>query len=89
MDPEKQKSNFVLNGIDLFCGCGGMTEGLKHSINIICGIDIWDKAIESYKKNHKHLALYKDLIEFPPEELDKMLNKKIDIIVGGTTLSGI
>lgn len=77
-----------MNVLDLFCGCGGMTEGLKQNFNIICGIDIWNKAIESYKNNHNHLSLCKDLTKFSPEELDKILNKKIDIIVGGPPCQG-
>ena len=39
----------TLNVIDLFCGCGGMSKGLTDAgLNIIAGIDIWDKAVESY-----------------------------------------
>ena len=40
-----------LNVLDLFCGCGGMSKGLQNAgLNVIAGIDIWDKAIDSYKK---------------------------------------
>jgi len=83
-----------MNVLDLFCGCGGMTQGLKQTFNIICGIDIWDKAIESYKANNKHLSLCKDLREFHPSELSKLLhslynkNVDIDIIVGGPPCQG-
>lgn len=77
-----------LNVIDLFCGCGGMTQGLKKTLNIVCGIDVWDKAIESYKHNHTHLSLCKDLKEFSPEELDKLIHTNIDIIVGGPPCQG-
>jgi DNA (cytosine-5)-methyltransferase 1 len=76
-----------LNAIDLFCGCGGMTEGLeKAGINIIAGIDFWDKAIENYRKNHNHLAICQDLTKFPPEKFNELYNKNnvsIDLIVGG------
>lgn len=73
------------NVLDLFCGCGGLTEGFKKIFNIICGIDSWDTAIESYKKNHNHLALCEDLTEFQPSELNRLLepNTNIDIIIGG------
>ena len=31
-----------LNVLDLFCGCGGMSQGLTDAkLNIIAGIDIW------------------------------------------------
>ena len=78
----------TLNVLDLFCGCGGMTQGLKQTLNIVCGIDVWDKAIESYKKNHNHLSLCKDLTEFHPEDLQKQLDIKIDVIVGGPPCQG-
>lgn len=75
-----------LNVIDLFCGCGGMSKGLSEAgLNIIAGIDIWDKAIESYRKNFDHLAICEDLIKLSPEQFDKLYNKeksKIDLIVG-------
>jgi 2-polyprenyl-3-methyl-5-hydroxy-6-metoxy-1,4-benzoquinol methylase len=47
----------TLNVIDLFCGCGGMSKGLTDAgLNVIAGIDIWDKAVESYNKNYHHKA---------------------------------
>jgi DNA (cytosine-5)-methyltransferase 1 len=71
--------------LDLFCGCGGFSYGFeKAGFEIIAGIDIWDKAIESYKKNFKHLALCRDLTKYPPEQFFKENNiKQIDIIIGG------
>lgn len=36
-----------MNVLDLFCGCGGFTKGLVDSgLNVVAGIDIWDKACE-------------------------------------------
>lgn len=81
--------NNKYNVLDLFCGCGGLTEGFKKVFNIICGIDSWDIAIESYKQNHNHMALCKDLTEFKPDDLNLIFNnneqnqKQIDIIIGG------
>jgi tRNA/tmRNA/rRNA uracil-C5-methylase (TrmA/RlmC/RlmD family) len=47
----------TLNVIDLFCGCGGMSKGLTDAgLNVIVGIDIWDKAVQSYNKNFSHKA---------------------------------
>ena len=56
------------NVLDLFCGCGGLTQGLKQTCNVICGIDFWNSAIESYQQNHKHLSLKKDLTTFSPKD---------------------
>lgn len=82
----------VLNVLDLFCGCGGMSKGLSDAgFNIIAGIDILDKAIESYQKNYNHLAICADLTKLPPEKFDKIYNKNkesIDLIVGGPPCQG-
>ena len=80
-------STHVLNVLDLFCGCGGMTKGLTDAgLNVIAGIDIWDKAVESYNKNYIHKAFCEDLTKLPPEKFNELYNKEnktIDILVGG------
>lgn len=77
----------TLNVIDLFCGCGGMSKGLTDAgLNIIAGIDIWDKAVESYNKNFEHKAYCEDLTNLSPEKFNELYNKEnknIDILVGG------
>ena len=85
-------NNKILNVIDLFCGCGGMSKGLTDAgLNIIAGIDIWDKAILSYKKNFHHESICEDLTKLPPEKFDELYNKNnviIDLIVGGPPCQG-
>lgn len=73
------KNKFKLKKIiDLFCGCGGMSKGLEDAgLNIIAGIDIWDKAINSYKENFKHHAIQKDLTKFSPENFNEKIIKKL------------
>lgn len=76
-----------LNVLDLFCGCGGMSKGLTDAgLHIIAGIDIWDKAVESYNKNFNHKAYCEDLTKLSPEKFNELYNKdnkNIDILVGG------
>ena len=76
-----------LNVIDLFCGCGGMSKGLTDAgLNVIAGIDIWDKAVASYNKNFDHNAYCEDLTKLPPEKFNELYNKdnkSVDILVGG------
>lgn len=74
-----------LTAIDLFCGCGGLSQGLTDSgINVICGVDIWDKAIETYKHNHQHIGLCEDLTKLQPETVANLIKTShVDIIVGG------
>ena len=67
----------TLNVIDLFCGCGGMSKGLTDAgLNVIAGIDIWDKAVESYNKNALHKAYCSDLTQLPPEKFNELYNKE-------------
>jgi DNA (cytosine-5)-methyltransferase 1 len=81
-----------LNVLDLFCGCGGMSKGLQDSgLNVIAGIDIWDKAINSYKKNLNHISICEDISKFPPEIFKEKYMKKndiIDVLVGGPPCQG-
>ena len=85
--PNNTLTNNRLNVIDLFCGCGGMSKGLTDAgLNIIAGIDIWDKAINSYKQNYHHNAICEDLTKLPPEKFNTLYNREnitIDLIVGG------
>ena len=71
------------NVLDLFCGCGGMSNGFNKIFNVVCGVDVWDIAIQSYKANNKnHIALCKDLVSFEPKELNDILKGiNIDIII--------
>ena len=77
----------VLNTIDLFCGCGGLTQGLQDAgFNVILGIDHWDKAIDTYNANFKHSGLCADLTQLPPEKLN--IEIPIDVIAGGPPCQG-
>lgn len=72
--------------LDLFCGCGGMSTGLvKAGLHVVAGIDIWDKAIESYKANHPtHIAVCADLTKLGPDLFSKTYGvTEIDVLVGG------
>lgn len=76
--------------LDLFCGAGGFSQGFKKAgFDIVVGIDKWDKAIETYKKNHDHIALCKDLTTYTPSKLVKEYKiKDIDVIIGGPPCQG-
>ena len=80
----------MLKVLDLFCGCGGMSKGLSDAgLDVIAGIDFWDEAINSYKKNFNHTAICADLTILLPEDFSKKYNIiNIDIIVGGPPCQG-
>lgn len=84
--PPPSMSPPSLNVIDLFCGCGGMSKGLTDAgLNVIAGIDIWDKAVESYNRNFQHKAYCEDLTQLSPEKCNELYikDKRVDILVGG------
>ena len=81
----------VMNVLDLFCGAGGFTSGIKQvtSVTVLAGIDVWDTAIKTYGKNNNHLALCKDLKTYGPEQFSVENGiSDIDIIVGGPPCQG-
>jgi DNA (cytosine-5)-methyltransferase 1 len=84
----EKKEDYSLRVLDLFCGCGGMSLGLKQAgLHVVAGIDIWSVAIQSYQQNHSdHLGICGDLRSLPPEELESQYGIKkgeIDLLVGG------
>ena len=86
------KNTSPLRVLDLFCGCGGMSKGLEDAgLNIMAGLDIWDKAINSYTQNFDHLSVCEDISKLSPELFDtkyKIGKDNIDIIVGGPPCQG-
>lgn len=73
--------------IDLFCGAGGLTQGLKKSgFTVIAGVEINQLAAKTYKKNHPKVTIYRDDIrDLNPEILLKELNIKkgdLDLLAG-------
>ena len=81
------------NVLDLFCGCGGMSWGLtKGGLKIVGGIDIWDVALQTYKRNHPEAAvLSQDISKATPSDILQTMGinpASIDIIVGGPPCQG-
>lgn len=57
--PRSKRSNRrKLTAIDLFAGCGGLTEGLKQAgFRVVGAVEIDELAAESYRMNHPCVAL--------------------------------
>lgn len=81
----------MLNALDLFCGCGGLSLGFeKAGINILLGIDAWQDAITTFNYNHKNSqGLCADLSTLNPKDIESNLNNNIvDLIIGGPPCQG-
>lgn len=60
-----------LTAIDLFCGCGGLTLGLRRAgFRVLAAIDNDPLSVETYRKNHKRTrVLLSDIDEVDESEL--------------------
>ena len=77
--------------IDLFCGAGGLSDGLSQAgFKPVVGIDFDRHAIATYKANHPDsLALHRDIATITAEELvDAAGGKDVDLIAGGPSCQG-
>ena len=81
-----------MNVIDLFCGCGGLSEGFKLAgYNIIGGVDFNQSAINTYNKNFIGAnGICCDLLDMNEEDIKNVFGSldNIDIIIGGPPCQG-
>ena len=77
--------------LDLFCGCGGLSLGFeKAGYDVLLGIDMWEDALVTYRRNHKNAnTLCADLAALSAVEVDKVINhENVDVIIGGPPCQG-
>ncbi len=82
IDKEKK-----LMAVDLFCGCGGTTIGLKQAgFDVIAAVDIDTLALVTYKANHPKVKLYnEDIRNIDPIHLAfdvGLSDNRLDLIAG-------
>ena len=75
--------------LDLFCGCGGISEGYHLAgFDIAGGIDFNEYATITFKHNFKNAKVYNiDITTFPEEEIRNSFGD-VDIVVGGPPCQG-
>jgi DNA (cytosine-5)-methyltransferase 1 len=81
----------MLNSIDLFSGCGGMTLGFGWAgFNSVLASDIDENCEKTFATNFPQIPfLCGDLSEFTKDEFDKIISdKEIDVIIGGPPCQG-
>lgn len=75
----------ALTAIDLFCGAGGLTLGLKRAgFNVVAGIELNPEIAKTYKTNHPRTKLLiKDVREVTGKEIFELTGlKEIDLVAG-------
>ncbi len=82
----------MLKVIDLFCGCGGLSEGFRLAgFDIVGGVDFNEPAIRTYNRNFKQSkGLCCDLLKMDKSMILKEFGdlKDIDVIIGGPPCQG-
>ena len=73
-----------ISAVDLFCGIGGLTCGLKQSgIDVVAGIDFDESCKFAYEKNNDGIFIHKSICEVSGDEIDALFgNADIKILVG-------
>lgn len=72
-------TNTALTVGDLFCGAGGFSEGFRQAgYKVLWGIDNWQPAVDTHKKNHPEVDVRcEDILKVIPSSLPK-----VDILIG-------
>lgn len=77
--------------IDLFCGCGGLSQGfIDAGFEVKLGIDNWQDALMTFENTHRGAkGINADLFEETPQNISNKTGiKDIDVIVGGPPCQG-
>ena len=80
----------MYNVLDLFCGAGGLSLGFQLAgCKIVGGIDFKQDAIDTHELNFKNSkSICGDISKIENEEIKKLFENKVDIIVGGPPCQG-
>lgn len=82
----------IINAIDLFCGCGGLSYGFeKAGVNILLGIDNDATALKVFENNHKNAkSICGDITSITYDDIKRNIgDKTIDLIIGGPPCQGM
>lgn len=70
--------------VDLFCGIGGLTCGLKKAgVNVVAGIDIDETCEYAYRSNNHTNFIAKNIVDVTGEEIEKLYPENASKILVG------
>lgn len=81
--------------VDLFCGAGGLSKGLEMSgMDGVCGLDWFDEAGQTYRRNFNHpfvngdIKLKEKKEEFYRTVAGRLAGRKLNVVAGGFPCQG-
>lgn len=82
--PKKQKRNFSVKVVDLFCGVGGLTHGfIKESLDVVAGYDIDTDCKYAYESNNASEFIEKSITLVTGDEIsEKLSGADVKILIG-------
>ena len=72
--------------IDLFCGCGGLSLGLRYAgFEVVAAVDNDPLSVSTYRRNHSIEPIEEDIEQVDPQELMEELGlepRELDLLAG-------
>lgn len=92
--PTSTDSKREIIAVDLFCGAGGFSEGLRKACEElgydlkVAAVNHWQTAIDTHEANHEHAEQYHSKIEqlYPPNVIEDLTGDKrttVDLLTAG------
>lgn len=80
----KDKNSISISAVDMFCGVGGLTYGLKQAgINVVAGLDVDETCKYAFEENNNAKFISRDICKFTGAELSALYpDDSIKILVG-------
>ena len=83
----------MLTAIDLFCGCGGISAGLRLAgFSVLAGVDVERKYLASFERNFPEAkSVFGDLAKIPPAEMMRDIGLapgELTLLAGGPPCQG-
>jgi len=86
-EDQEKKYLYKLSAVDLFCGCGGLTLGLKKAgFQVLGAVDIDPRSVKTYRANHCEVKIWEaDIRDLEPSDFAATLGLekgRLDLLAG-------